>query len=194
MSADRARASIVALVWEKLVHARDYARARFQLRGAHFDGLFRGRVYSGGKVVVTGASGMSFAPRVFFRGGMIPTELECAPGAELAVGADTGFNYGVSIVARTSVRIGARCLFGSMVRVSDDDGMSSAPVAIGDDVWIAYGAIVCPGVVIGDGAVVAAGSVVTSAVPARTLAVGNPARCIPLEVSARVRPREASSR
>lgn len=194
MSDDRAGASFLTRGWGKLARVRDYVRARLQLRGAHFDGIYRGRVYSGGRVMVTGAKGMSFAPRVFFRGGMLPTELECAPGAALVVGADTGFNYGVSIVARSSVRIGARCLFGPMVRVSDDDGTCVAPVVIGDDVWIAYGAIICPGVVVGDGAVVAAGSVVSAAVPARTLAVGNPARCIPLEVSARVRPREALSR
>jgi maltose O-acetyltransferase len=38
--------------------------------------------------------------------------------------------------------------------------------------------VVCPGVKIGDGCTIGAGSVVTKDVPARSVAVGNPARVI----------------
>jgi acetyltransferase-like isoleucine patch superfamily enzyme len=51
-----------------------------------------------------------------------------------------------------------------------------APVSIGDDVFVGYGAIVMPGVTIGDGAVVGAGSVVTADVPAGMVVTGAPAR------------------
>ena len=54
--------------------------------------------------------------------------------------------------------------------------LDSAPVRIGDDVWLATGVVVCPGVTIGAGAVVGAGSVVTRDLPARHLCVGNPCR------------------
>jgi len=40
------------------------------------------------------------------------------------------------------------------------------------------GVIVCPGVTIGDNCVIGAGSVVTKDIPARSLAVGNPARVL----------------
>lgn len=51
-------------------------------------------------------------------------------------------------------------------------------VIIGDRVWIAYRAIILPGVTIGEGAVVGAGSVVTKDVEPYTIVAGNPARFV----------------
>jgi maltose O-acetyltransferase len=51
-------------------------------------------------------------------------------------------------------------------------------VIIGDGAWLGGGVIVCPGVRIGEETVVGAGSVVTRDLPARVLAVGNPARVV----------------
>ena len=51
-------------------------------------------------------------------------------------------------------------------------------VVIGNRVWIAYRAIVLPGITIGDGAVVGAGAVVTKNVEPYAIVVGNPARKI----------------
>ena len=52
------------------------------------------------------------------------------------------------------------------------------PVAIGADVWIGGGAIICPGISIGDRSVVGAGSVVTHDVPSDVVVGGNPARIV----------------
>ncbi|MDY6975886.1 MAG: CatB-related O-acetyltransferase [Pseudomonadota bacterium] len=49
---------------------------------------------------------------------------------------------------------------------------------IGNDVWIAAGAVVLRGVTIGDGAVVGANSVVTRDVPPYAVVAGNPAKII----------------
>lgn len=52
----------------------------------------------------------------------------------------------------------------------------TAPVIIGDNVWIGGGAIIMPGVTIGDNVVIGAGSVVTKDVPSNVIAYGNPCR------------------
>ena len=52
----------------------------------------------------------------------------------------------------------------------------TAPVTIGNDVWIGGGAILMPGVTIGDNVVIGAGSVVTRDIPSNTVAGGNPCR------------------
>jgi len=55
---------------------------------------------------------------------------------------------------------------------------SSRPVTIGDDVWVAAGAVVLPGVAIGRGAVVGAGAVVREDVPESAIVAGNPASVV----------------
>jgi acetyltransferase-like isoleucine patch superfamily enzyme len=51
-------------------------------------------------------------------------------------------------------------------------------VVIGNRVWIAYRAIILPGITIGDGAVIGAGAVVTKNVEPYAIVAGNPARKI----------------
>jgi acetyltransferase-like isoleucine patch superfamily enzyme len=162
----------------KLARIPGLLRARFVLRSARLGS----RVHVGGRLHVDNRGAVGIGDRVCFVGGIIPGELVCDPGAEMSIGADCIFNYGASLRASVGIRVGDRCLVGSMARIRDDDGATVAPVRIGDDVWIAHGAMVEPGVTIGDGAVVAAGSVVVSDVPERMLAMGNPARIVPLQV------------
>ena len=47
---------------------------------------------------------------------------------------------------------------------------------VGNRAWIAYRAIILPGVTIGEGAVVGAGAVVNRDVPPFTIVAGSPAR------------------
>ena len=54
----------------------------------------------------------------------------------------------------------------------------SAPIMIGDHVWIGFGATILGGVTIGDGAIVAAGAVVTKDVPPKALVGGVPAKVL----------------
>jgi maltose O-acetyltransferase len=49
---------------------------------------------------------------------------------------------------------------------------------LGDNVWLAAGVIVCPGVMVGANSVIGAGSVVIGDIPPGVLAVGNPCRVI----------------
>jgi maltose O-acetyltransferase len=61
---------------------------------------------------------------------------------------------------------------------SPEFGDKGGDVIIGDRVWIAYRAIILPGVRIGEGAVVGAGSVVTKDVEPYTIVAGSPARFV----------------
>ena len=60
----------------------------------------------------------------------------------------------------------------------DEQGVSTTPVTIDDDVWIGANAVILPGVSIGTHSVVAAGAVVTKDVPPHSLVVGVPAKVI----------------
>lgn len=60
----------------------------------------------------------------------------------------------------------------------DEQGVSTTPVTIGNDIWIGANAVILPGVTIGDHSVVAAGAVVTKDVPPHTLVAGVPAKII----------------
>ena len=68
--------------------------------------------------------------------------------------------------------------FADTNRRIDEQGISTRPVVIGDDVWIGANAVILPGVTIGRHVVVAAGAVVTKDVPENTIVAGVPAKVI----------------
>lgn len=106
--------------------------------------------------------------------------------AVLQIGSDSFFNDGLNVFATKSIIIGSHVDVGDMVyiydsdshQVSPSDPVKALPVTIGNNVWIGTGTIVLRGSRIGDYAVIGAGSIVTGDVPARSLAVGSPARVI----------------
>lgn len=60
----------------------------------------------------------------------------------------------------------------------DQQGITTRPITIGNDVWIGTRAVILPGVTIGSHCVVAAGAVVTTDVPDNTIVAGIPAKTI----------------
>jgi acetyltransferase-like isoleucine patch superfamily enzyme/acyl carrier protein len=133
------------------------------------------------RVMVHGQAGIRLDRGVVFLDGAVPCELWCGAGAEIVIGPMSVFGHGVSIVAHKCVRIGARCRFGPLVQVRDDDGRGVAAIFVADDVRVGHRAIIEPGSTIREGSVVAAGALVRGIVPPTTLVIGNPARCVPLE-------------
>ena len=60
----------------------------------------------------------------------------------------------------------------------DEQGVSTRPVTIEDDVWVGANAVILPGVTLGKHSVVAAGSVVSRSVPPYSVCAGSPAKVI----------------
>lgn len=83
-----------------------------------------------------------------------------------------------------------RIAFGDPLAGADGHPASGGPTRIGNDVWLAYRAMILSGVTVGDGAVVGAGAVVASDVPPYAVVAGNPARVVryrfPQDVIARL--------
>jgi acetyltransferase-like isoleucine patch superfamily enzyme len=105
----------------------------------------------------------------------------------LKIGHSVYINRFTMFDASESIEVGHNCLIGPFCYVTDHDhGMesssprseqplTSAPVQIGNNVWIGAGAIILKGVRIGDGAVIGAGAVVTRNVQAGAKVAGVPA-------------------
>ena len=110
--------------------------------------------------------------------------------SRICIGAGTRLN-GAGIQARTRVTIGRRCILGSTLLLDTDHHpldparrhdptapVASAPITIGDNVWLGGQSAVLKGVTIGDNSVVAFRAVVASDVPANVVVAGNPARIV----------------
>ena len=106
-------------------------------------------------------------------------------GAKLTL--KTGFINQESIIdCSNEISIGENCAISHRVIIRDSNNHKikrpgyevSAPIKIGNNVWIGMGAMVLSGVTIGDGAVIAAGAVVNKDVPPNTLVGGVPAKVI----------------
>ena len=92
---------------------------------------------------------------------------------------------GVRISAAQDITIGDSCMMAQGAFITDADWHGiydrslsvgrSAPVRIGDNVWIGDSAMVCKGVTIGENSIIGAGSVVLKDVPANVVVGGNPA-------------------
>ena len=110
-----------------------------------------------------------------------------APGAKLVLHGGWSFlNTNSTLNCFHHIEIGKRCSISDNVSIADSDSHCidgnkekvTAPVIIGDHVWIGKNATILKGVTIGSGAVVGAGSLVTKDVPNNTVVVGNPAKPI----------------
>src|SRR5262245_12041147 len=98
--------------------AREGASARRQLRRATSLG---GQIRVRGRVFVQNDGHIHIGERVYFVATTVPPELVAYKGAELTIGPRTFVNYGCSFAATQRVAIGADCLFGPYVNITDND-------------------------------------------------------------------------
>lgn len=108
----------------------------------------------------------------------------------LDIGARSHIGQYTVICAREKIEIGTDCLIAEHVTIRDQDhrfghglttaraGFTTAPIVVGNNVWIGAKVTITKGVTIGDNVVIGANSVVTSDIPADSVAVGAPARVI----------------
>ena len=119
----------------------------------------------------------------------IEPPFHCDYGANISLGENFYMNFGGVILDCNVVRIGANVQCGPYVQllaathplVAAERILGpelSAPISIGDNVWLGGGVIVCPSVTIGANTTIGAGSVVTRDIPANVFAAGNPCRVI----------------
>jgi maltose O-acetyltransferase len=116
-------------------------------------------------------------------------------GAEFGTGKDVriGDNSGLGVRCFVAeVEIGNNVMMGPNVMIlssnhkfdrtdipmSRQGHQESAPVRIGDDVWIGANVIILPGRTIGNGVIIGAGAVVTKDIPDYAIVGGNPARIL----------------
>ncbi|MCT8975069.1 sugar O-acetyltransferase [Clostridium sp. CX1] len=119
----------------------------------------------------------------------IEAPFNCDYGYNIEVGENFYANYGCTILDVNKVKIGDNVLLAPNVQIytaaHPTDPMErlsgkeyAKPIAIGNNVWIGGGSIICPGVKIGDNVTIGAGSVVTKDIPDNVIAAGNPCRVI----------------
>lgn len=109
------------------------------------------------------------------------------PGAKLVLhGGGSFLNTNSTLNCFHHIEIGKKCAISDNVCIADSDSnfidghkeKATAPIIIGDHMWIGKNVTIVKGVEIGSGAVIGAGSVVTKDVPCNMVVAGNPAKPI----------------
>ena len=124
----------------------------------------------------------TYNPDVF-----IEPSFHCDYGFNIHFAGFALINYNCAILDTSPVHIGKNAFIAPNVCIScaghaldaeqRRSGVNtSAPITIGDDVWIGANSTILGGVSIGSGSVIGAGSVVTGDIPDGVVAVGSPCR------------------
>jgi acetyltransferase-like isoleucine patch superfamily enzyme len=117
-------------------------------------------------------------------------KIRCHEGL-VSIGAKSVLGQECTISAYQHVSIGRECVIADRVMLIDFDhgmvdverpvrlqGIYKRDVAVGNNVWVGYGACVLRGVKVGDNAVIGTSAVLTKDVPANAVVGGVPARLI----------------
>jgi acetyltransferase-like isoleucine patch superfamily enzyme len=119
--------------------------------------------------------------------------IEVGPEATLEIGGNTYINTNTVIGVKESIRIGKDCAISAEVGISDTDMHfildpegnkmpATAPIEIGDHVWIGARCVIMKGTKIGSGAVIGATALVQGRVPPKSLVIPNRSKVMPLNI------------
>lgn len=114
---------------------------------------------------------------------LCPANVVIGDNVSINVNSTLDGNGGLTI--GSDVMIGSYCqiltanhVFASREKPMKEQGISTRPVNIGDDVWLGSAVIILPGVKVGKGAIIAAGAVLTKDVEPYHIVAGVPAKPI----------------
>ncbi len=110
-------------------------------------------------------------------------------GVNITIGNHFYANHDVMLCDEGKITIGNDCKFGPKVglytpkhpldpAVRRTEAETTAPITIGNDVWVGGSASILPGVTLGNNVIVGAGAVVTHSFPDNVIVVGNPAKIL----------------
>ncbi|WP_082104332.1 acyltransferase [Demequina soli] len=158
--------------------ARDWAWARMSdLEMASIHAVCKLPIHAARKAILR-LWGAKIGPGVTIYHG-----LEVRAARKLTIGANTSVGNDAILDARGGIAIGANVNLSTAVHIwsgqhdwrSSDFEYSSAPVRVGDRVWLSARSTVLPGVDIGNGVVLAAHAVASRDLPEFTVCAGVPA-------------------
>jgi acetyltransferase-like isoleucine patch superfamily enzyme len=171
-------------------HALRLTRARLRIARSRADVELHGMSFLGSSVELTAPRGegrLVVGPWCWIGDGVA---LRSHAG-RVTVGPKSIIGGGTTINSYLDITIGEGVLIADDVHITDfdhrtdrldvpikDQGIVTAPVRIGPDVWLGRGVTVLRGVDIGRGSVIGAHAVVTRDIPPYSVAVGAPARVV----------------
>lgn len=123
--------------------------------------------YIGAKASFDDINNITIGTNTYINGGEFLTK----KGGRIIIGDNCMISY--DVVMRTDMHN-----FADTSRPMIDQGVRTADIIVGNDVWIGQGAIIMPGVTIHNGAIVGARAVVTKDVPEYCVVAGVPAKII----------------
>ena len=110
---------------------------------------------------------------------------------KLIIGENTYISHGSIIGVNDSITIGKNVMIAQNVSIRDTDhsfsdldkpmiqqGITTAPILIEDNVWIGHGAVITKGIKISSGAIIGANAVITKDVEQNAIMGGVPAKLI----------------
>jgi len=116
--------------------------------------------------------------------------------SDISIGNNAHFGSGSVIVGKGGLTIGSDVLVGHGSKIVTtrhnfertdisirQQGISSSPISIGNDVWLGFNVVILDGSKIGDGCILAAGAIVKGVFERRSILAGVPAKIL--------RPRES---
>jgi len=123
-----------------------------------------------------------------------PVVFECIENGSISLGDYSGLSFAI-LSSRSKITIGNHVNIGGNVRIFDhnyhslnymdrrdgtldNENCKTAPVIIGDDVFIGTNSIILKGTTIGERSIIGAGSIVSGTIPSDEIWAGNPAICI----------------